>query len=49
MAIEDVPNEVRDYLIKRYLTRIQLINGIFFFAKRMKERAGVCDELECKM
>ena len=49
IAIEEIPAAVRTYMLAEYVRRVHLINGIFFYATRMKERNGVCDELECKM
>ena len=48
-AIEAIPTSLRDYVLKEYLRRIALVNGIFFYAKRRVVSAEVCDDVECKM
>ena len=48
-AIYDVPDAVKKYLIASYLRRMQMINGIYFFADRIKKADLACDKLECQM
>lgn len=32
MAIDAIPVRIKDFVIAEYIRRIQLINGIFFYA-----------------
>lgn len=48
-AIEAIPASLRDFVLKEYLRRIALVNGIFFYAKRRVDSAQYCDDVECKM
>lgn len=49
LAIEDVPKDIREYAIASYCRRMAMINGVFFFAERIKHESFGCDPLECKM
>lgn len=48
-AIEMIPKSIKYYVIKEFIRRVQLINGISWFAYRMKNHPEACDDLECKM
>ena len=47
--IEQIPEEVIDYVIKNYTRRMSMINGIYFFAERIKTEKESCSAIECSM
>jgi hypothetical protein len=49
IEIEDVPANIRKFVIQNYIRRMQMILGVYFFAERLKGKSYGCNELECKM
>lgn len=48
-AIEGVAPAVRNFAVTSYVRRMQMINGIFFFAERIKKEDLGVDPVECRM
>ena len=45
--IEDVDPAVKDYVLRALLERNQLMSMISYYKRRIVEKAGVCNEVEC--
>lgn len=46
-AIDAIPPQIKDYVLTEYVRRVQLINGIYFYARRINNENA--DAVECKM
>lgn len=49
VAIGEIPDRVRDYVLRQYLRQLQFLIGIFFYMKRRLLQSDVCDPVECQM
>ena len=45
--IQDVDPEVKNYVLNALLARNQLMSMISYYKRRIVEKAGVCNEVEC--
>ena len=48
-AIDSIPDEIKNYVVTEYVRRVQIVNSIFFYANRIKEKYQVADVIELKL